>query len=241
MLVHAATGVDACTAVVGKLEGYPPGRLTIGCEKISCRLRRKTGSHWVNYQVLPPESVASDRAPDAAEASPESASRARVGACAERSTGTPAGVSPSVTQGADAAESRVRSMLNRLTKSLRITTRVRVNSSSMRLSIPGCTAVASWIIGSHICAPSGKLRSAALVCHSRLCHNPSRRRCHSRSGACLWQIRLLIEGDSLAPKSLAPETEIAGGMHHGFTRRRRVRTVAAISQGRGPRTIGAVP
>ena len=46
-------------------------------------------------------------ATDAAEAPPEPLSGARVGACAERSVGTPADLSASLPQGAHTAQSRV--------------------------------------------------------------------------------------------------------------------------------------
>jgi hypothetical protein len=46
---------------------------------------------------------ASDRAANPVESSPEPASSAGVGARAERSVGTPAGVSASIIQGVDAA------------------------------------------------------------------------------------------------------------------------------------------
>ena len=62
-----------------------------------------TGPH----RGLSAGTCAPDRAADAAEASPEPASSTRLGACTERSVGTPAGLSPSISQGADAAESRV--------------------------------------------------------------------------------------------------------------------------------------
>jgi hypothetical protein len=47
---------------------------------------------------LPAGAAAADRAPDAAQASPEPLSGAGLGACTERSVGTPAGVSASVSQ-----------------------------------------------------------------------------------------------------------------------------------------------
>jgi hypothetical protein len=59
------------------------------------------------HRGLPVGVAAADRAPDAAQASLEPLPGARLGACAERSVGTPAGLPSSIPRGAGAEESRL--------------------------------------------------------------------------------------------------------------------------------------